>query len=128
MQTKKSDRPVFNPNARCTKCGCSDVSARYDEDPSGYTVSKWPAMWMGEQITRCCRRCGWRWSEQCLPDNAASDPVADDLHSTLMLLEHTLALLTLCVRFQAVTDPAVRSGIAREIRVELANPILAQLS
>ena len=56
----------YNSNARCTKCGCTNVGQRFEG--SGITRKvglglRWTA---SEVIRRNCIRCGYEWDEQPL--------------------------------------------------------------
>lgn len=53
--------PVFDPAAVCKKCGSEDVSAIYRE---GWAYNR-PGSSEGEWIERACRRCQYRWPEEC---------------------------------------------------------------
>lgn len=78
----------FDKNAKCTKCGSTDIHAQYHE--TRYCTFDCPG-WKDrdgekEHIARCCRRCSYSWLEAPLdsrrqphPRNHGKEPQKQEL-------------------------------------------------
>lgn len=55
-------KDIFNPDAKCSKCGFDDITVAHCD---GYTHNCF-RRGTTEHLHRTCARCGYRWIEMCL--------------------------------------------------------------